>query len=289
MARAYCFTINNYNTDGSDEKILQEAVPGKIRYVVLGFEIGASGTPHIQGYLELHKPARLAAMKKLHPTAHWETRKGTRDQARYYCMKDNVWKEYGEWKAGGQGARNDLRGLMQAIKEGKPTLEIMEEQPEAYARNLRFCEKYERLVEKETTKAFRKVTVEAYVGDAGTGKTRKAMQENPDIFTVNCEDNFPFDGYNGETAILIDDFEGTMKYHQLLRVLDGHQYRCNVKGGHRYARWTKVIITSNKQPSEWYQRGLTPALKRRLNSVTTFRNEEAGGNTEAPALIDGLE
>lgn len=98
----------------------------------------------------------------------------------------------------------------------------------------------------------------------------------PDAFTVNPEDTFPFDGYDGEDAIIIDDFEGQLKYKHLLKILDGHQLRVNVKGGHRYARWTRVFITTNEEASGWYQRGLTPALQRRLTSVTRFCDEEEG-------------
>lgn len=250
--------------------------------MIVGREIGEQGTPHLQGYLEMYKVCRIAALKKFtcFARAHMEVRRGTRDEARSYCMKDGNIQEFGSWEAGGQGSRNDIRAVMKQIECGTATKAIMEAEPAVYSRNIRFLEKYERLVEKETTQAFREVDVQVYIGEPGTGKTRKATEENPGIFTVNCEDSFPFDGYNGEQAILIDDFEGTMKYHQLLRVLDGHQYRCNVKGGHRYAKWTRVIITSNKSVQSWYQRGLTGALSRRLSNVTEFGVTMCRGNTE---------
>lgn len=273
--RAWCFTVNN-PTD-VDRGILTAA---NARYIIWGEETGESGTPHLQGYLELNKPQRLSGMKKLHATAHWEQRQGTRDEARAYCMKDGVYEEYGDWQAGGQGTRNDLEGLMQMIRENKPTLEIMEAAPACVSKHMRFVDRYTHLVEKETTHAFRKVDVQVLWGAAGTGKTRRVYELDPKVFTVNSDEAFPFDGYDGEEAILLDDFYGGFKYHHLLRILDGHQYRANVKGGSRYARWTRVYITSNKQPSEWYQKGLTDALRRRLSSVTEYRNEEAGNTSD---------
>jgi len=290
VSRAWCFTLNNYDeldiTQLRIYKPLQFFSNTDIRYCIFGKETGESGTKHLQGYIELSKPQRLSGMKKILDKAHWEIRRGSREQARDYCKKDGDFEERGDWEAGGQGTRNDLRAVMEKIKNGDKMINIIEEMPEIVSRNLRFVEKYNSLCERENTKEFRKVEVHAYVGDAGTGKTKKAMEENNDVFVVNCDETFPFDGYDGEKTILLDDFYGGMKYGQILRILDGHQCRVNVKGGHRYAQWTKVIITSNKMPELWYSSiGLTPALKRRLTTVTEFRNEE-GGNTIPPPLDD---
>lgn len=281
MARSYCFTINNYTTT---EQIQVEECTAT-RYLIYGLERGENGTPHLQGYLEMSKPQRISFLKKLpgFERAHFEARRGTREQAREYCMKEGEWIETGDWAAGGRGARNDIKQLMTMVNEGHSKLEIIETAPETYARNMRFMDRYQELREKEETREFRTVEVQVLVGDAGCGKTRQAHTENPGIFTVNPGESFPFDGYDGESAILIDDFYGDLRYHEVLRILDGHQYRVNVKGHHRYARWTKVVITSNKPPEQWYRQGLTPALKRRLTTVTTFCNEEAG-NTVPPLL-----
>lgn len=272
--RSWCYTLNNYSFE---EQIMIEGIP--CRYHVFGYEVGENGTPHIQGYIEFNKVMRLSAVKKLIERAHWEGRRGTRDEASNYCKKDGEFIEVGDYNAGGQGTRNDLRGLVNLVREGHNMLNIIEEIPEVAARNLRFMEKYIQLVEKEDTKAFRQVEVAVLVGDAGTGKSRIVHDLEPDVFTVNTDEAFPFEGYDGESAILIDDFYGGIKYCNLLRILDGHQYRVNVKGGHRYAKWTRIYITSNDKPESWYQRGLTPALARRINHVTTFCNDEAG-NTE---------
>lgn len=162
------------------------------------------------------------------------------------------------------------------------------EEPQIVSRNLRFLEKVQSILDKEQTKEFRNVEVEVLIGDAGVGKTRQVFEKEPDVFTVNPEDSFPFDGYDNEEAILIDDFEGQLKYKHLLKILDGHQLRINVKGSHRYARWKRVYITTNEEPSKWYQRGLTPALNRRLKKVTRLGFEVAG-NTEAATDINDID
>lgn len=280
MSRSYCFTINN--PEESDRELIKI---GPWRYAIAADEVGKEGTAHIQGYIELNKTMRLAGMKKLLPRAHLEKRKGTREQARDYCKKDGKFIEYGNWEKGGQGARNDLREVMTMIKEHKPMREIMETLPETVARNMKFTEKYQQLVERDETREFRKVEVHVLVGDAGCGKSRIARELCKEIFPVNPEDSFPFDGYDGEDAIVIDDYSGQFRYKHLLRILDGHQLRLNIKGGHRYAKYTKVFITSDKRPGEWYNREYDRQLHRRISSVTEFRNEEAG-NTIPPLLAE---
>lgn len=275
MSRSYCFTLNNYTLEELGK--LYNDSP-KYRYIIIGAEKGEiTETKHLQGYLELYKSQRISWFKEGSLSrAHFEKRQGPREIARDYCKKEGDYAEFGNWCAGGQGARTDLQKVMKAIKENTPIKQIMEDEPATVSRNLRFVEKYQQLVEKEQTKDFRKVDVEVLYGDAGVGKTRKAHEYDHDVFTVDSEASFPFDGYDGEKTILIDDFYGGIKYSQLLRILDGHQFRVNVKGGHRYARWTKIFITSNTEPDQWYKFGLTPALKRRITTVTRCCIEDPG-------------
>ena len=117
----------------------------------------------------------------------------------------------------------------------------------------------------------RSVLVLVYWGDSGTGKTRKAIEDSgSDFFILDQGERVWFDGYDGEKTLIVDDYYGWIKYGMLLRILDGHPYRAEIKGGFRWALWTRVIITSNKKPEDWYQQGLTPALKRRITKVVHF-------------------
>lgn len=265
-SRSYCFTINNYEND-----IKEKIALWKCRYVIGGYEIGESGTKHIQGYIEFKETHRISALKKIHDKAHWEKRRGTRDEARNYCMKDNDFFEFGSWENGGQGKRNDLNDLVTKLKNGEINVKtICYEQPETAAKHLRFLDRVQQYAEYDNSKEFRKIETTVLIGPAGCGKTSTVTKSEKDLFIVNAEDNFPFDGYDGQTAILIDDFYGQLKYGHLLRILDGHQLRINVKGGHRYAKWTKIYITSNQNENEWYKFGLTEALARRINNVTKW-------------------
>lgn len=62
--------------------------------MILGFEVGESGTRHIQGYLTLRGNARrLSGMKKLHPRAHWEISRSVAASIKY-CQKDGLYRLY---------------------------------------------------------------------------------------------------------------------------------------------------------------------------------------------------
>lgn len=74
-----------------------------------------TGRVHLQGYIEFNKAIAFGAVKQLmgDPAIHLEARRGTRAEARAYCMKaesryaDPV--EFGTWTgASDQGARTDL-------------------------------------------------------------------------------------------------------------------------------------------------------------------------------------
>lgn len=137
-SRAYVFTLNNPSFPAAD-------LPAGLdheRYVSWQLERGdAEGTPHIQGYVELSRPTRLAPLKTWLPTAHFEARRGTREQARDYTRKDDTREpgddsgpfERGEFTAGGAGRRNDLADAVAALKAGGMK-RVREECPTAYVK-----------------------------------------------------------------------------------------------------------------------------------------------------------
>lgn len=111
-SRNWTFTINNPTED-------VKPLEWDVKYVIFQLEQGT--TPHYQGYLELGHTARLSAMKKLCPTAHWETRKGSQAQNVAYCSKPDTRLD-GPWTAGtpnAQGKRTDLSDLQEAIQGGE--------------------------------------------------------------------------------------------------------------------------------------------------------------------------
>lgn len=84
-AKRWCFTLNNWTDEeySSIVPIIQE----NCDVAIIGSEVGESGTPHLQGYLEFKakkRPLNLFSIKRI----HWEKSKGTKSQNIDYCSKD---------------------------------------------------------------------------------------------------------------------------------------------------------------------------------------------------------
>lgn len=262
MQRAWCFTLNNPKT------LLDFDDFTHLRYGVYQMEIGEEGTEHFQGYLEFSTPKRLAAMKKFIPGAHFEARKGTREQARDYCMKADTRidgpYEHGDFSAGGAGKRTDLAQVYEAIKQGKTEMEILDTFPTS------FMKYYRGIREAKQLKSVQRnwpMEVHFYFGDTGTGKSRKAFAENPNAYWVQRSKSATgwWDGYHGHEVIIIDDFYGWLSFDFMLRLLDRYPLMLETKGGQTQCLAKKIILTSNKPPEHVYSDekfNLAPFLRR---------------------------
>lgn len=280
--RHYCFTA--FEKPPEPLNILP------LRYYVFKPEkCPTTGTLHYQGYAELARPIRYKAfctLMGMSTKCKIFDRKGTRDEARIYCLKRETGcgepVEWGDFEAGGQGIRTDLADMLTFVKEGASKIEIIESNPVLYAkyRNTILDYKFEAM--KQHTKKFRKLDVEVHWGDAGTGKTRWCVETYPDAYKLDFDDTVWWDGYEGEKTLIINDFYGNIKYSKLLDILDGYQLRLPIKGGFTYANWDKVLITSNKPPNEWYSIGMTPALSRRIHTCWEYHSNPPAENSAPP-------
>lgn len=114
-----------------------------VRYVVAQAETSPeTGRVHWQGYIELKAKMGIRLLQQRVPFlvgAHLEPRRGTRDEARNYCMKEATRAappmEHGQWEAGGQGARTDVSGLASMVMEGASNHEIASSMPDLFLRN----------------------------------------------------------------------------------------------------------------------------------------------------------
>lgn len=85
----WCFTINNPRRSHPGRPGDLERIKSWVfNYLVVQLEVGAEGTPHLQGFVQFPKEMRLKQLKKdLHKKAHWEPRRGSAYQAAHYCKK----------------------------------------------------------------------------------------------------------------------------------------------------------------------------------------------------------
>lgn len=265
-SRHYCLTFFKKPTVN---------LPKGVRYAIYGEEIcPSSGKTHWQSYVELESPCRATQIKKLYNdnTVHIEARRGTRDQAKEYCMKDKKYEEHGKWIKG-QGHRTDLETIVEQMKEGKPLSEIMMDEPTLYCKYRNGLKDIAGNVTKTITKEFRKIEVELICGPTGVGKTRKAVESSPNYYKIEGSNLQWFQDYELEKTLIIDEYNNDVGVTKMLNILDGYQLRLPVKGGHTYANWTKVIITTNLRPEELHSNAKQEhraALFRRITTITNL-------------------
>ncbi len=96
QSKKWCFTLNNYK-DEWIEQIEQVFIAKGYKYV-FGQEVGESGTPHLQGYIESEKKLRPSEIKfggdLEWSRFHWEKKSkwSTVKQASEYCTKDGLYR-----------------------------------------------------------------------------------------------------------------------------------------------------------------------------------------------------
>lgn len=241
MARAWCFTLNNYS------EIEYESLKTlKCDYIILGKEKGENETPHIQGYVEFPGTRRLVTVKKINARIHWEPRRGSQEQAINYCMKDGDFEEIGVKKE--QGKRTDIDAVKEIIKEEKGNLRDVLEKATSM-QSIRYAEKYFTYNE---TKRNWKTEVTWIWGPSGVGKSKLAHELAGEEFYSKDGEKW-WDGYDQHEIVIIDDFRGSnMKFNYLLKVLDRYPMRVEVKGGYRQLLAKKIYVTSIMPPESVY-------------------------------------
>ncbi len=81
----WCFTLNNY-TENEISSVIT-TIKEKCKKAIISREVGESGTPHLQGYIEFKTKTRPKSVF-LFNRIHFEKAKGNAQQNYNYCSKD---------------------------------------------------------------------------------------------------------------------------------------------------------------------------------------------------------
>lgn len=106
-----------------------------------------------------------------------------------------------------------------------------------------------------------------YWGVSGSGKSHKAWTNAGDDCYAKDPRNKWWDGYRGQSCVVIDEFCGMIGIEHLLRWLDKYPVCVETKGGSTTLDATTFYLTSNKPVETWYPDATLEqiiALKRRL-------------------------
>jgi len=239
-----CFTINNWTT--AEKEAIKNHVTGpnaRLRYAIVGEELAASGTPHLQGYAESKANNTLPAWKKVLPRAHIETRRGTAVEASAYCKKDGLWEEWGTQAA--PGRRTDLDAIRAMITEGQPMREIA-----STCANYQCIRAAESLYKYMEARRSWKTRVLWLYGPTGCNKSRFAAEAFPDAWWSGANAHW-WQGYDGDETVILDDWRmGDTKFTDTLRMLDRYPYVVECKGGSRQLLAKTIVITTTTSPHE---------------------------------------
>lgn len=297
------WTINNPTP--SDLDFVRTAVlNGKCTYVVFCHEVGANGTPHLQGFAS-------AGGNKLTMTA-WHNAIGPRfalargfngvksiPDCIQYCKgferklnDEGIWdgKSYDKKAGSGEfeefgtyapGKRSDLLVLKRKIDEYEDPEDLVRD-PEHFgtlSRTWRFFKQYQNIVQDFGTKRKRidlincREMPKIYIryGDIGTGKTKWVE----DTFGKNAHYLMPvgkpekrfFGNYDRHSVVLYNEFtEHKFSLTEFCNTFDHQGPEVETKGGYTKFKPLHVILTSNRHPNLWWDQTLPewPGFVRRV-------------------------
>jgi len=282
QARNWCFTdfnLCNWNA-------IFNKYSDIIRYVCFGLETCPStGTKHYQGWIQFTTKRTQGGVQRICKDdelkknnkeykinqLHVEPCYGDEFDNEKYCKKEGKFTHLGKFLS--QGARTDLEMIRKLIADETPMKQIADDFFDTWCRNYKAFEKYREMLNQDKYKNFRHVEVEVIQGKTGQGKTRRAMEDA--TYKINADDLQWWDGYNGDKCIVIDEYSNQLPITKLLNLLDGYQLRLPIKGGHTYAYWNKVFITTNKDWDDWHPHAFDEhrnALLRRITKWTKLEN-----------------
>lgn len=267
----FTFTWNNYPTD---HESLLRAVKG-VKYIVYGQEIGKEcGTPHLQGTIVYKSQKTEQQVRKHLPGCHIEICKYLQESITY-CKKDGDHTEWGTApKSNKQKGENEQK-RWKRIREACEAGNMDEVDDKIRFTQYKACEHFRSEGSKKRKLDDTEEKMLWYYGASGTGKSRKAREDNPDAYLKMC--NKWWDGYEDEHVVLIEDFDNahSVLNHHMKIWADRYPFMAEIKGGARKIRPKKIIVTSNYHPNEiWFKDAELEPILRRFK-VTRFTN---GGN-----------
>lgn len=273
QSRKWSLVINNPLECGFDHNTICERLmlffPD---YFCMADEIASTRTFHTHIYIYSHSPMRFNTIKGRFPTAHIEKTLGSSKENRDYILKVGKWEnsdksetrvegsfyEYGELPKERAEKNPQMSELIENIKDGKRTAEIIEEAP-SYAFRVRDIEVLrETLLSEEYANDNRNLEVTYIFGASGTGKTRGIFEKHGAvnicrITNYRAGKGVNFDAYKGQDVLVFEEFNSQIPIEDMLNFLDIYPLQLPARYSDKTACYTKVYITSNIPINEQYK------------------------------------
>lgn len=205
---------------------------------------------------------------------HIEFSRGTPQQCRDYCSKEETRQEGGqpvEWGSlPEQGKRCDLDEVKRTIRGGATEKEVFETYPTEY---IKYSSGIKRAIFLcQSTRSW-KTEVFWWHGSTGSGKSRQAFEEYPDAYWKAPTTKW-WDGYTGQDTVIVDDYRRDFcTFAELLRLFDRYPHSVESKGGSVQFTSRRIVITTPRDPrGTWAGRADEDLqqLERRIEEVKLF-------------------
>lgn len=260
----WCFTINNpteedkfwLNDQGEPSDLLSN-----IYYCILQEERGAEGTLHWQGFLILTQRQTFAWVKRrINKRAHWEVAKGTNEQARDYCRKEETYTGGLRYEYGHLPERTKAKKASERLEEAAEQLDILKEgykrPTEIPSMTLMQCGFIPAMKEltADILGPYRKnLKIITLIGPPGCGKSYAIQHYFPGHGRCIAGNNGIWFQQPLADVMVFEEFCGQIPLQRMLQFLDPYPLALEIKGGMRPALYTTVVITSNTTPKYWYK------------------------------------
>lgn len=278
QSRRWLFTVNNYMTVEVPVSLLDAC-----EFVCLSEEVGAGGTPHLQGYLFTHAKRTLMGIKRFceadWPSIHLEAARGTHRQNIDYCKGfvekkgDRLNPTYFQFGVHPLEPGDVMRERFVIARQLARLDRVEEIEPELHVRYYstwnRIRDAY--LPPPLVLSELRSVLI---TGPAGCGKTRRVWEEYPGIY-IKMHNKW-WDGYDRGPCLMDDVDPTTFEHlgHMLKLWCDRYPLRAEMKGKCTMIRPDFIVMTSQYTLDELctdskgiFNRNLFEAMNRRIEII----------------------
>ena len=300
QSRKWALVINSPQDAGLNHEAIAELLHRfSPSYFCMADEIASTGTYHTHVFFYTPSPVRFSTIKNRFPTAHIEKAYGSVQENRSYIRKEGKWEnsdkagtavpgtfeEWGEIPPERAEKHPEMFRLVQCIREGKSTTEIIAENP-GWAFRIREIDLLRQtLLEEKYAVENRELEVAYFYGASGAGKTRSIyLAHDPrDVYRVTnyrAGRGISFDGYHGQDVLVFEEFASQLPLGDMLNYLDVYPLALPARYNDRTACYTKVYLTSNLplEKQYWAEQRNSPegwrAFLRRIHVVKEFALEE---------------
>ena len=258
-----------YPQNSASKEFLMDKLKSLGEEIIVCEEKHADGSPHLHAFIKLNAPVNkrdsLNIFNLLDKTGNYQPARSWKSCADYIKKDGNYLTHNCDVESAQQKKRKRNEELLskpihELVDDGLISLQLA---PQIKKAKLCYEESKNNRFEIDITQ---KRGLWIY-GPPGVGKSYKVRREYTDLY-IKAQNKW-WDGYTGQKAVLIDDFDkqGACLSHYLKIWADIYFSTGEVKGGMVNLNYNKIIITSNYQPSEIFEGDsvLLEALLRRFD------------------------